>query len=494
MVAWRIVLCTPEFPNGREIILIANDLTYLIGSFGPKEYAIFNKASMLARERKVPRVYISCNSGARIGLAEEVKSAFKIAWEDPDEPEKGFKYLYLSTEDYSRLAALKSLRAILIEDEGEQRYKITDIIGKDDGLGVENLRYAGMIAGETSQAYNEIVTISMVTCRAIGIGSYVVRLGQRTIQIDNSHIILTGYAALNKLLGRNVYSSNNQLGGVQIMCPNGVTHKTDAVDLDGIYTILNWLSYMPEKVGGRLPVILPSDPIERPISFMPTKSPYDPRDMLAGRLNPTNPGEWESGFFDKDSWHEIMEPWAKTVVTGRARLGGIPLGVIAVETRTVEVTMPADPANLDSESKTLQQAGQVWYPDSSYKTAQAIKDFGREELPLMIFANWRGFSGGMKDMYEQIVKFGAYIVDGLREYKQPVLVYLPPNAELRGGAWAVLDSLINPRYMESYMDPESRGGVLEPEGTVEIKYKEKDLIKTINRLDPVIANVCNVAV
>lgn len=92
-------------------------------------------------------------------------------------------------------------------------------------------------------------------------------------------------------------------------------------------------------------------------------------------------------------------------------------------------------------------------------------------------------------MYEQIIKFGAYIVDGLREYKQPVLVYLPPNAELRGGAWVVLDSLINPQYMESYADPESRGGVLEPEGTVEVKYKDKDLIKTINRLDPVILNV-----
>lgn len=79
------------------------------------------------------------------------------------------------------------------------RYKITDIIGKQDGIGVENLRYAGMIAGETSQAYNEIVTISMVSCRAIGIGSYLLRLGQRVIQIDNSHIILTGYAALNKV-------------------------------------------------------------------------------------------------------------------------------------------------------------------------------------------------------------------------------------------------------------------------------------------------------
>jgi acetyl-CoA carboxylase carboxyltransferase component len=44
------------------------------------------------------------------------------------------------------------------------------------------------------------------------------------------------------------------------------------------------------------------------------------------------------------------------------------------------------------------EAGQVWYPNSAYKTAQAIFDFSREGLPLIIFANWRGFSGGQQDM------------------------------------------------------------------------------------------------
>lgn len=43
------------------------------------------------------------------------------------------------------------------------------------------------------------------------------------------------------------------------------------------------------------------------------------------------------------------------------------------------------------------------------------------------------------DMYEQIIKFGAYIVDGLREYIRPIFIYIPPNGELRGGAWAVVD-------------------------------------------------------
>lgn len=56
MVAWRIILATAEYPEGREIIVIANDLTYLIGSFGIQEDILFSKASQLARARKVPRV------------------------------------------------------------------------------------------------------------------------------------------------------------------------------------------------------------------------------------------------------------------------------------------------------------------------------------------------------------------------------------------------------------------------------------------------------
>ncbi|EHB09980.1 Acetyl-CoA carboxylase 2 [Heterocephalus glaber] len=240
------------------------------------------------------------------------------------------------------------------------------------------------------------------------------------------------------------------------------------------------------------------------------------------------------------------------------RLGGVPVGVIATETRTVEAAIPADPASLDSEAKIFQQAGQVvfpdsayktapaikdfnreklplvvfanwrgfsggmkgssvlqifqqagqvwfpdsayktaqaikdfnreklplvvfanwrgfsggmkggsvlqifqqagqvWFPDSAYKTAQAIKDFNREKLTLVVFANWRGFSGGMKDMYDQVLKFGSYIVDGLRQYQQPILIYLPPYAELRGGSWVVLDTTINPLCIEMYADKESR--------------------------------------
>ena len=42
----------------------------------------------MARSQGIPFVYISANSGARIGLAEEVKHHFKVAWIDPLAPEK----------------------------------------------------------------------------------------------------------------------------------------------------------------------------------------------------------------------------------------------------------------------------------------------------------------------------------------------------------------------------------------------------------------------
>nr|XP_010961867.1 acetyl-CoA carboxylase 2 isoform X1 [Camelus bactrianus] len=484
MVAFKMRFKTPEYPEGRDVILISNDITFRIGSFGPREDLLYLRASEMARAEGIPKIYLAANSGARIGLAEEIKHMFQVAWEDPADPHKGFKYLYLTPQDYTKISSLNSVHCKHIEEEGESRYVIMDIIGKEEGLGVENLRGSAMIAGETSLAYEEIVTISLVTCRAIGIGAYLVRLGQRVIQVENSHIILTGAMALNKVLGREVYTSNNQLGGVQIMHYNGVSHITVPDDFEGVCTILEWLSYMPKDNHSPVPIITPTDPIDREIEFQPSRVPYDPRWLLAGRPHPTLKGSWQSGFFDQGSFKEIMAPWASTVVTGRARLGGIPVGVIAVETRTVEVAVPADPANPDSEAKVIQQAGQVWFPDSAYKTAQAIKDFSRENLPLMIFANWRGFSGGMKDMYDQVLKFGAYIVDGLRQYKQPILVYIPPYAELRGGSWAVIDTTINPLCIEMYADKESRGNVLEPEGIVEIKYRKKDLIKTMRRIDP----------
>ena len=218
------------------------------------------------------------------------------------------------------------------------------------------------------------------------------------------------------------------------------------------------------------------DPVERDIGFLPTKAPYDPRHMLAG--GPTGAdGAFASGFFDAGSFKEYLAGWGKSVVVGRGKLGGIAMGAIAVETRLSEQRIPADPANPDSNEVIQQQAGQVWFPDSAFKTAQAIRDFDGEGLPIIIFANWRGFSGGTRDMHGEILKFGAMIVDALVACTRPVSVYIPPNGELRGGAWVVVDPTINEAAMEMYADEHSRGGILEPPGICEVKFRTADQLK-----------------
>nr|ACZ50637.1 homomeric acetyl-CoA carboxylase [Arachis hypogaea] len=479
MVAWFMDMCTPEFPSGRTILVVANDVTFKAGSFGPREDAFFRAVTDLACAKKLPLIYLAANSGARLGAAEEVKACFKVGWSEESNPEHGFQYVYLTPEDFARIGSSVIAHELKLES-GETRWIIDTIVGKEDGLGVENLSGSGAIAGSYSRAYKETFTLTYVTGRTVGIGAYLARLGMRCIQRLDQPIILTGFSALNKLLGREVYSSHMQLGGPKIMATNGVVHLTVSDDLEGVSAILKWLSYIPSHVGGSLPIVKPLDPPERPVEYLPENS-CDPRAAISGTLDGN--GRWLGGIFDKDSFVETLEGWARTVVTGRAKLGGIPVGIVAVETQTVMQIIPADPGQLDSHERVVPQAGQVWFPDSATKTAQAIMDFNREELPLFILANWRGFSGGQRDLFEGILQAGSTIVENLRTYKQPIFVYIPMMGELRGGAWVVVDSRINSDHIEMYADRTAKGNVLEPEGMIEIKFRTRELLECMGRLD-----------
>ena len=170
MVGWVVTARTPEYPRGRKFIIIANDITFTIGSFGPKEDQFFHKCTELARKMGIPRIYLSANSGARLGLAEELIPHFNVAWNDPKNPDSGFKYLYLTPQAKKRFEDGKSRDVVTEEvtDGGETRHKIVTIIGAEEGLGVECLKGSGLIAGATSKAYEDIFTITLVTCRSVG--------------------------------------------------------------------------------------------------------------------------------------------------------------------------------------------------------------------------------------------------------------------------------------------------------------------------------------
>lgn len=511
MVAWLVWLRTPEYPTtGRWIVLIANDMTVSNGTFGVPEGNLFSAAVRCATDTGVPFVHLSANSGARIELHSALMNEFKVEFKGGSSS-NGVDYLYLDPEAYERVGPSCVLCDRVQGPNGEDRYRILSVLGDSTSvLGVRNLSSSGRLAGDMSAAYSRTFTLTYVCGNAVGIGAYLVRLGQRSIQNVRHPLLLTGYKALNSLLNQSLYTSNLQLGGPNIMYANGVSHQTVDNDLDGVASILKWLSFVPDYRGASLPLLptLSGDDLEREVGVqVGAGEGYEVRTLLCGVNDaieqsevtsfvsdapPQSTGDngaWVGGLLDRGSFVECLGGWAQTVVTGRGRLGGLPVGVICVSALPNLKRTPADPADRDSKELEEKQSPFVWYPDSSFKTATAITDFTRDGLPILILANWRGFSGGTRDMYTEVLKFGSMIVDALRACDQPVLVYLPKHAELRGGAWVVLDSQINPGSIEMYAEPTARAGVLEPAGAVEIVFRGPARDKLVLRCDPVAAKL-----
>lgn len=147
------------------------------------------------------------------------------------------------------------------------------------------------------------------------------------------------------------------------MAANGVVHHTVADDFTGVIRALQWLAYVPPKRGSPLPALrgpLLGDPVGRPVAYRPVTA-CDPRCAIQGELGGQDGATWQGGIFDRGSFMEVWLGWARTVVTGRARLGGVPMGVIAVETSTVQFTVPSDPARPEAGGRTVIQVSLPTY-------------------------------------------------------------------------------------------------------------------------------------
>lgn len=437
MVGWELT-----YDDGKVFYIVANDITKNYGSFNVPEDTFYTMMCCLARENKVPLVYISCNSGANIAIKKDLLADIQM---EMDEESKEW-FLYLTEETVATHLQYVGVDRILKTDKGN-KYVLNWV--KNDVTSADVLNGSGEIAAETVRTYRDTMILTYVTGRSVGIGAYVSRMSGRIIQKHMSPLLLTGFRALNDLLGTKLYLSDNQLGGTNIMHKNGITDMTVATDKDGVNAIMKWLRHynngapVMTNVPKELSVIQPG---------------YSSRSLIGQVL-------------DNGSFMETLSQWAKSVVTGRGTVNGRSIGIIMGETDTTEKVIPADPGNPDSSSTTVLHSGLVMFPDTSKKIARTIRDVRLEKLPLLVIANWRGFSGGTRDMFEEVLTYGSQIVEELVSYDQPVTVWIPPHAQLRGGAFIVWSPLINKKCIKMFMSNSARVGVLEPTALKNVKIK-----------------------
>lgn len=533
IVAWRVRIKSPEAESGRELIVVSGDMTLKGGSVSMEEDILFSEAARMARDDGIPFVYFAEGSGARIGLATIVTQRLSyddkqdvfyvdkktyslleplvIGNRDPDKRSRYIitsilgglpginvaeddEYLYVSEATYNRFKDRMTAHPTTVTTGSKEmiRWVIDSIEKQYPLINFENLSGSALMARACSLTYHSVPTMAVVTDTCTGIIAYNVRLLKRIIQTRNSEIILTGYRALNSLYGGDdVYSSNRELGGPQIMGPNGVSHHVVNDESHACKKVLSWLAGVPVQRGHPSPIQATADSIERDISgaLLGTHGLIEPPGLEAERPVPYDSMELVRAVFDEDSTEEAMEEWGGTVHVGRATIGGYPVGFITVETRKVDKEVPADPSIEGSAPVEINQFGQVWYPDSAFKTSQWIQFMKYERRPVIILPNWRGFAGGKIDLYNEVVKFGAMIVDELVHFDLPVILYIPPYAELRGGAWVVVDSQINPDQIVLIADEHATGSILEPSGMESVPLIQRQIRRDMIQKDPILSKL-----
>jgi acetyl-CoA carboxylase carboxyltransferase component len=117
--------------------------------------------------------------------------------------------------------------------------------------------------------------------------------------------------------------SFTDLGGPSMHCTNGTIDNLAANELECFEQLRSILSYLPNS-GSSLPPVMPcEDPTGRLCENLRTIIPR----RIARMYNPRKIVE---SVADVGSWFEIGALWGTTAITGLARLGGRPVGIISL--------------------------------------------------------------------------------------------------------------------------------------------------------------------
>ncbi|EER03062.1 acetyl-CoA carboxylase 2, putative [Perkinsus marinus ATCC 50983] len=411
---------------------------------------------------------------------------FRVTARVPTSIEPVFFYMSMETRslDTSRTRQMNLCQILQLAQEHKTPF-VNVVMGSNTNASQRSRKNSGIIAPFLAAASNAakcLPTISLIS----GTGA------------RGSNALLCG--ALRRVVLVDVPDCAYSVESLSSIAEGGACKSLDAAHLSGagdVYWRVKAEQEGFERILGYLELVITSttagmrqealeniDPIEREIKYVPGMN-HDPRWLCAGR--PTLHG-LEPGILDVGTFTEFRAGFAKAAVVGRGRLGGIPVGVVLSENRTTTKHLDEEGKPIDFPPNSVSEAGQVWFPDSARKTYEALRDFAQEGLKaILIVANWRGFSGGMRDMYKEILKEGSRIVDALvacEAHDVSVLTYIPPFGELRGGSWVVIDKQIAPNNIVVFADPTSKMNIIEPAGFCKVKFRDnREVTQTIKRLD-----------
>ncbi|WP_192756715.1 carboxyl transferase domain-containing protein [Actinopolymorpha pittospori] len=268
------------------------------------------------------------------------------------------------------------------------------------------------------------------------------------VMTPDSAMVLTGKQTLDFAGGVSA-EDNFGIGGYdRVMGPNGQAQYW-APDLKGARDVLmahyDYTYVAPGESRPRRAETV--DPVDRDVSTYPHNAPdSDFRtvgDIFSAATNPDRKKPFDirtvmRAVTDQD--HPVLERWAgmadaDTAVVQDARLGGFPVCLLGIESRSVPRRgfPPADGPDVYT-SGTL-------FPRSSKKAARAI-NAASGNRPLVVLANLSGFDGSPDSMRNLQLEYGAEIGRAIVNFVGPIVFCVV--SRYHGGAFVVFSKKLNP--------------------------------------------------
>jgi acetyl/propionyl-CoA carboxylase alpha subunit/acetyl-CoA carboxylase carboxyltransferase component len=268
------------------------------------------------------------------------------------------------------------------------------------------------------------------------------------VMTPRASMVLTGKRALDYSGG--ISAEDNQgIGGYdRIMGVNGQAQYWARDIDDACHILFRHYEHTYVLPGERFPRRAETtDPIERDVQSYPHNENGEEGFARVGDIlsDETNPGRKKPFDIRKvmmaaiDQDHAPLERWAgmraaETAVVWDAHLGGYPVCLIGIESRSVPRMgfVPADGPD--------QWSAGTLFPQSSKKVARAI-NAASDNRPVVVLANLSGFDGSPESMRRLQLEYGAEIGRAVVNFKGPIVFCV--ISRYHGGAYVVFSRALN---------------------------------------------------
>ena len=257
----------------------------------------------------------------------------------------------------------------------------------------------------------------------------------------SSHMFITGPEVV-KAVTREVVTFE-ELGGAAVHnSASGVSHFLAEDEHSCLAMVRQLLSFVPQNNMEDAPFQETRDDPQRMDEALNTivpdnpNKPYDMKDVIRRVA-------------DEGKFLEVHEHFARSIITGFARLAGSPIGIVANQPSVLAGVLDID---------------------SSVKAARFVRFCDCFNIPLVVFEDVPGFMPGIAQEHGGIIRHGAKLIYAFCEATVPKVTVITRKAY--GGAYIVMNS----RHIRGDVVlawPTAEIAVMGPDGAVNIVFRKE---------------------